>query len=250
MSRKNTARLTRIIERNSINSREISIASQLSLEIIVDGPDGTGKTTLNSLIYGQLITEADTKIVDEADNDPFAQARSEYKKSNSTDPLVLLMSKCAGRLESIRRTKRELEEKMIRLHERGYGTTAAEYLASTIGNGYSQPKACIKFDEFKAVFDRMKKTYLIPDLHLILDCEPNTASERIASRYREKNVRTTDSESPLSIRTVRGYFLAIADLIPNVYIINTTEKTKDEVAKEAIELINELESNSNSFILV
>ncbi|MBI2148495.1 hypothetical protein HYU23_02350 [Candidatus Woesearchaeota archaeon] len=215
-----------------------------ALEVIVDGIDGSGKSTLNALLYRSLQNEGcNVQVVDLADKDPFAEERKAYKKRDGTpDPLVLLYHKSAGRRAAILRTSKELTEPSVRLYERGYVTTLAEYLAGSRKNGYKG----INPDKIRRTIGIIYHTYRVPDVHIVLDCDARVAAARIAERYVKAGAeaRPTAEENELVLRKMRGYYQGLAELVPNAYIIDTTNKSEEKVREEAMDLI----SQSSKFI--
>ena len=235
-ARRRNRTISNEIKAKQIQESEIGIVQRISLDVIVDGIDGSGKTTLNANLYSVLAREGiHVTIVNESEADPFREGRDNYRKFGVPNPRVLLLNKIAGRRAVILNTREELTEPGIRLYERGYGTTLAEYLTSTARNGHSSSNQ--RFEEIRRLITVIEGTYLVPDLHIILDVDPEKAAERIAERYISQAKTPEASEGAQALRRKREYFLAIAKFLPNATYIDTTELGKEEVCERTLKAI-------------
>lgn len=230
-------KLRNILLHGEMTREELNQNNINTLDVVIDGLDGSGKTMTHGQLYS-LLQESGINVVviDEGDADPFQTERKEYKKS-SPDPLVLFHHKLAGRREAIIRKAQELADPKVRLQERGYGTTLVEFLAATLKNNYSSIKAPLHYTDVRRAVEIMSRMYRVPEVHIILDCDPRTAAQRVADRYEKEHIRPSSSESEAALKMLRGYYMTAAEYLPNAHLIETTDMKPEEVTKLCLALI-------------
>lgn len=230
-------KLRNVILHGEITREELNQDKINTLDVVIDGLDGSGKTMTHGQLYN-LLQESGINVVviDEGDADPFQTDRKEYKKS-SADPLVLFHHKLAGRREAIIRKAQELADPKVRLQERGYGTTLVEFLAASLQNNYSSIKAPLHYSHVRSAVERMSRTYRVPEVHIILDCDPRTAAQRVADRYEREHIRPSSSESEAALKMLRGYYMTAVGYLPNAHLIDTTDMKPEEVTRHCLVLI-------------
>ncbi len=208
-----------------------------SLEIIIDGIDGSGKTKISGELYELLQTNVAVEIVDDGNADPFYEARQIYKRTGVADHLSLFLVKSGGRREALLRTAQQLREPVVRIHDRGYGSQIAEYLASELGNGNNNNTIKLskeKTDKISGSIRRIAQTYIVADLHIILDCDPTIAARRIDERYKVEGRAPDRSEKEETLKLRSAYHLLCAKFLPNAHRIEVSQNSPRETANEII----------------
>jgi len=233
--------------------------------IVISGIDGSGKSDLASYIGSSLICrDYPMFLCDDDEGDDFKPIRDKYKTDPNINPRVLIEVKGAGlRLHLERWAKRYGEAKTL-VMERNYLDVIVDYLKRIEKDRLvpqSQIEAIIKGNVRSAsqlvttlMTYYMSQTYFVPDMHIVLDTEPEVGSIRIAERYRKLGKRVDQEEDPILIAKSRPWFLRflgckpeqiremtgaleVKGISPTTIIINTSQP-QERVIREAIASIH------------
>jgi len=184
--------------------------------IVLEGIDGSGKTTQASLLYSLLLSKGKKVLLTKEPTQTLlgslirAALNGECKISKAALQLLF----CADRAEHVKR--------ITPLLRKGWVVISDRYAFSTIAYGAASGL------NYKWLVD-INSVLLYPDLTLILDVSADTAIKRINAT---RKIKSIFEEKSFQTRA-RETYLKIASEFENVKVINA-ERSVEEVRKEIV----------------
>ncbi|MFH1607908.1 MAG: hypothetical protein ABIA78_02140 [archaeon] len=193
--------------------------------LCLEGITGAGKTTQANKIKQKWELDRNSYLViNEKEYEPFRQTIIEWHNSGANQNFSYEMIKdIAGARGKTHRTHfiPRLNNLDYLLFDRSFYTSAVYQSDGELS--------------FQEIIDlNISEGSLIPEKGIILLCSPEIARRRIDERRLKNNKYTLPSmhESIEEISKRRELYLELAKQHPELYLIDTTDKTEDEVFEE------------------
>jgi dTMP kinase len=184
--------------------------------IVLEGIDGSGKTTQASLLYSLLLSKGKKVLLTKEPTQTLLGSliRSALNGECKISKAALQLLFCADRAEHVKRITPLLRKEWVVISDR--------YAFSTIAYGAASGL------NYKWLVD-INSVLLYPDLTLILDVSADTAIKRINAT---RKIKSIFEEKSFQTRA-RETYLKIASEFENVKVINA-ERSVEEVRKEIV----------------
>ena len=243
---------TTFLQYNGTHRRKISEAAYQHVPgahfVYIDGSKGTGKSSVVTKIL-ELVSQgkytSEVSPFRESTHDPLAEEKRRYLREHganaSQDYVLRLLS--AGRQSILERQliSNLTKENLVLIYNRSFVTTLAHQL-EWIHNRFEAKNKVMTDEDIRTDLGRVLKTaertFIKPNLAVILLCDPNTAYQRIINRASGGR----DVESGLSqehLRRMDLAYRAVSGGIPNSYIIDVTDVV--EPCTTAQQIVTEME---------
>ncbi len=197
--------------------------------ITFEGPEGSGKTTVISKVYEQLVKTYDTMATREPGGIAVSESIREIllSKGNDIDPRTeALLFAAARRQHLIEKVLPALESGSIVLCDRFVDSSIA-YQGFARGIGTDEVMNINRF----AIEDHM------PDLTIYLKLDPAVGLHRIESNKRDHN-RLDAEEISFHKDVVLGYN-ELSENYPDRIKIVDADQSPEKVTRDALEIINQ-----------
>ncbi len=192
--------------------------------IVIEGLDGSGKSAQVDLVINYLKEKNKEVVVTKeptTDSEAGQKVKQALKKEIIVEPLELQKLYVQDRRE-------HLKNKVIPALENGKFVVSSRYAFSTFAYGYSDG---LNVDELI----KMNEEFLLPDLTIIVDVNPEKCIQRIENRGEEKEL----FEQLEKLTKVNEIYKKTPEIFENVVVVNG-EKSIPEVFEEIIKLIDKI----------
>ncbi|MGB9703414.1 MAG: dTMP kinase [Candidatus Micrarchaeales archaeon] len=190
--------------------------------IVIEGIDGSGKSTQASLLYSFLLKKYKKVLLTKEPTYSIIGSliRAALNKEWKTTNTVLQLLFCADRAHHLKSLMPFLRKGGIVISDR--------YAFSTIAYGSASGL------DYKWLVD-INSALPYPDLTIIIDISPQTALKRINALQRKKSL----FEEKNFLTRVREFYLKIASEFKNVKVVDG-EKSVEEVRNEIIKNVKKV----------
>ncbi|MCX6722217.1 MAG: dTMP kinase [Candidatus Staskawiczbacteria bacterium] len=192
--------------------------------IVVEGLDGSGKSAQVDLLVEYLKQQGKEVIVTREptmESEAGRKIKQALRKEIIIEPLELQTLYVQDR-------KEHLENKVIPALKQGKFVVSSRYAPSTFAYGHSDG-----LDVNLLV--KMNNSFLLPDLTIIIDVNPESCVKRIEGRGEEKEL----FEQKEKLTKVNEIYKKLSEIMGNVVYVNG-EKTIPEVFENVKKEINKL----------
>lgn len=192
--------------------------------IVIEGLDGSGKSAQVDLVIDYLKNLGKEVIVTKEptmDSDAGRKIKQALRGEIKIDPLELQKLYVQDR-------KEHLENKVNPALQNGKFVVSSRYAFSTFAYGYSDG---LNVDELI----KMNEEFLLPDLTIIVDVNPELCVKRIESRGEEKEL----FEKIEKLTKVNEIYKKTPEMFENVFVVNG-EKSIPEVFEEIKILVDKI----------
>jgi len=200
--------------------------------ITIEGPEGSGKTTINALIVEELKKRGyDVIVTREPGGIEIAEQIRDVilnTKNTKMDPRTEALLYAASR-------RQHLVEKVIPALRDGKIVMCDRFVHSSLA--YQGVARGLGVDEVMKINEFAIEGHM-PDATLYFDLDPKIGLERIA-KNKNREVNRLDMEETSFHEKVRNAYLMLLERDPNMHKINA-EKTIEEVFKETMNLIENI----------
>jgi len=192
--------------------------------IVVEGLDGSGKSAQIDLVIDFLKKQGKEVIVTKeptVDSEAGRKVKQALRKEIFVEPLELQKLYVQDR-------KEYLENKVIPALKQGKFIVSSRYAFSTFAYGYSDG---LNVDQ---LID-LNKEFLLPDLTIVVDVNPESCIKRIEGRGEPKEL----FEQLEKLTKVNEIYKKLPEMFKNVFVVNG-EKPITEVFKEIKKVVNKI----------
>jgi dTMP kinase len=192
--------------------------------IVVEGLDGSGKSSQVDLVIEYLKQQGKDVVVTREptmDSEAGRKIKQALRKEIAVEPLELQKLYVQDR-------KEHLENKVTPALRDGKFVVSSRYAFSTFAYGYSDGLDVNLLVE-------MNKDFLLPDLTIIIDVDPESCVKRIEGRGEPKEL----FEQKEKLTRVNEIYKKAPQMFENVIIINGTrpiQEVFEDVKKEIIKI--------------
>jgi dTMP kinase len=190
--------------------------------IVIEGLDGSGKSAQIDLVINYLKGKNKEVVITKEptiDSEAGRKIKQALRGEIKVEPLELQKLYVQDR-------KEHLENKVIPALQAGKFVVSSRYAFSTFAYGYSDG-----LDVNELI--KMNEEFLLPDLTIIVDVDPELCVKRIESRGEEKEL----FEKLEKLSKVNEVYKKLPEMFENVIIING-EKSIPEVFEEIKSILN------------
>ncbi|MCH4176625.1 MAG: dTMP kinase [Streptococcaceae bacterium] len=199
--------------------------------ISIEGPEGSGKTTLINALIPKLKSSSRADII--ATREPGGIKISEQIRRIILDPENSEMDARTEALLFAASRRQHLVEKVMPALEADKLVIADRYVDSSLAYQGQARKLGISVI---AELNEFATDGLLPQLTLLLDLDPETGLKRIM-QHRQDEINRIDMESIAVHQLVRHGFLNVLELYPERIKKIDARQTPDKILEEAYQLI-------------
>lgn len=199
--------------------------------ISIEGPEGSGKTTLINALVPKLKSSSRADII--ATREPGGIKISEQIRRIILDPENSEMDARTEALLFAASRRQHLVEKVMPALEADKLVIADRYVDSSLAYQGQARKLGISVI---AELNEFATDGLLPQLTLLLDLDPETGLKRIM-QHRQDEINRIDMESIAVHQLVRHGFLNVLELYPERIKKIDARQTPDKILEEAYQLI-------------
>jgi len=192
--------------------------------IVIEGLDGSGKSAQVDLVINYLKEKNKEVVVTKeptTESEAGKKIKQALKKEIILDPLELQKLYVQDR-------KEHLENKVISALKDGEFVVSSRYAFSTFAYGYSDGLD-INF------LVELNKNFLLPDITIIVDVNPELCVKRIEGRGEGKEL----FEEKEKLIRVNNFYKKMPEMFENVFVVNG-EKSIPEVFEEIKEVLSKI----------
>lgn len=192
--------------------------------IVLEGLDGSGKNIQIDFLIGFLNENKKEVIVTKeptVDSESGRKIKQALRGEIVVEPLELQKLYVQDR-------KEHLENKVIPALKQGMFVVSSRYVFSTFAYGWSDG---LDVD----LLIKMNEEFLLPDLTIIIDVNPNSCMERIEGRGEPKEL----FEKKEKLTKVNEFYKKFPQMFENVIMING-EKPMQEVFEDVKKIIGKI----------
>lgn len=192
--------------------------------IVIEGLDGSGKSAQVDLVINYLKEKNKEVVITKeptTDSEAGRKVKQALKKEIVVEPLELQKLYVQDRRE-------HLKNKVIPALENGKFVVSSRYAFSTFAYGYSDG---LNVDELI----KMNEEFLLPDLTIIVDVNPEKCIQRIENRGEEKEL----FEQLEKLTKVNEIYKKTPEMFENVVVVSG-EKSIPEVFEEIKILVDKI----------
>lgn len=189
--------------------------------IIIEGLDGSGKSAQVDLAINYLKEKGKEVVATKeptADSEAGRKVKQALRHEISVDPLELQKLYVQDR-------KEHLENKVIPALKEGKFVVSSRYAFSTFAYGYSDG---LDVD----LLIKLNKEFLLPDLTIVVDVNPESCMERIEGRGEPKEL----FEKREKLAKVNEIYKKLPDMFENVFVVNG-ERPIQEIFEDIKKLV-------------
>ncbi len=210
---------------NRGKERSLPEIDENRFHIVIDGMSGAGKSTLieNLSRYFEELGKGVIKIKEPGET--YSKVRSIL--GPESDPYSNILCFLLDRMR-IKTDLRGNPEESIILSDRSFVSSAVYQQLKGI-----PPEEGISPEEISF----LNRVALQPSIIIILVTSPEEALKRIMRRHEELGIPLGKNETLEGLRSAREKFLSMSDILPTLQFIDTTDKTEEEVFREALNVL-------------
>jgi len=192
--------------------------------IVVEGLDGSGKSAQVDLVIDYL-KQKDKEVI--VTKEPTVESEAGRKVKQALRGEIVVEPLELQKLY-VQDRKEHLQNKVIPALKNGKFVVSSRYSFSTFAYGYSDG---LDTD----LLIKLNEEFLLPDLTIIVDVNPESCIERIEGRGEPKEL----FEKKEKLTRVNDFYKKIPEMFENVFVVNG-EKAIPEVFEEIKKIIEKI----------